>query len=429
MQEQTTINTANLTIGETIKNYKELCLRLGVEVYGGSQKRAQLKVFQRYFKWERNKNQYIITDIYDKPKPVEKRKSNNDKYTKWFRVALLNYLIHNKDQKTYSYTTIEWMRNLLGYGNTENDYQEFYDRYNIYKMNMKYSFQVCVDRLKEDDMISTRNDYFLYFTDSKRKLTDAEYELFKCYKKALLKEAFQCKNMNQVYACHKEKLYYYSINKFADYKLGGNSIKEELTISYIGDESLSYDKEQMDNAISHLRSLYKKQSHNAKKNKTSKAKPGIIHGVYSITDKNSGGTYIGQSKDINQRFKTHIYALEKGKHHSYKLQNVYNITKNIDDLEFKILYIFEDCDEATLLYGEAVYYLIYTYQQIKMLNVSDPLRTLIVNAYLKFEEASIKAIQMMENNMYGLMTTEEHQYVLKTLSNVICEAIPKMLRK
>lgn len=47
-------------------------------------------------------------------------------------------------------------------------------------------------------------------------------------------------------------------------------------------------------------------------------------GVYLIKSDKSKKVYIGSSKDIEGRFKAHMRNLEKGKHHSYKLQEHYD---------------------------------------------------------------------------------------------------------
>lgn len=47
-------------------------------------------------------------------------------------------------------------------------------------------------------------------------------------------------------------------------------------------------------------------------------------GIYAIRNRINGKVYIGQSTNIQKRFKQHIDALEKGIHHSWKLQKDYD---------------------------------------------------------------------------------------------------------
>ena len=49
------IQTSNLQIGMTVKNYKELCELLGEPVKTGEAKKTQLKNWSCYFEFERPK--------------------------------------------------------------------------------------------------------------------------------------------------------------------------------------------------------------------------------------------------------------------------------------------------------------------------------------------------------------------------------------
>ena len=44
-------------------------------------------------------------------------------------------------------------------------------------------------------------------------------------------------------------------------------------------------------------------------------------GIYKITNIKNGKIYVGSSKDIEKRWKEHLYKLKYGVHHSVKLQN------------------------------------------------------------------------------------------------------------
>ena len=58
-----------LKIGQVIKNYKELCKILNEKKRSGKSKILQIKNWERYFTFERNIIQYIVTEIYDYPMP------------------------------------------------------------------------------------------------------------------------------------------------------------------------------------------------------------------------------------------------------------------------------------------------------------------------------------------------------------------------
>lgn len=65
-------------------------------------------------------------------------------------------------------------------------------------------------------------------------------------------------------------------------------------------------------------------------------------GIYKITI-NSYYIYIGQSVDIEKRWRQHLSKLKQNKHCNKKLQNIYN--KHPNNIEFEIL---EECDESEL---------------------------------------------------------------------------------
>ena len=85
----------NLIVGQEIKNYKELCNLLDVEVKTGKSKKLQHKEFDRYFKYEKQGHKYLIKEIYEQAKEkIDKRKEgNNTVFTDDFR-NLMVYMLH-----------------------------------------------------------------------------------------------------------------------------------------------------------------------------------------------------------------------------------------------------------------------------------------------------------------------------------------------
>ena len=63
----------------------------------------------------------------------------------------------------------------------------------------------------------------------------------------------------------------------------------------------------------------------------------ISKGIYKITNINNNKVYIGSSSDIERRFSEHKRDLKENKHHSYKMQNDFNLNKNIEDFVFEII--------------------------------------------------------------------------------------------
>ena len=75
----------NLSVNQRIKNYKELCNILGIEVKnGGASKKAQFKELERFVRYEKDKNSFIIKEIYKQPIEAVSKGGNNTigKYAK-----------------------------------------------------------------------------------------------------------------------------------------------------------------------------------------------------------------------------------------------------------------------------------------------------------------------------------------------------------
>ena len=51
----------------------------------------------------------------------------------------------------------------------------------------------------------------------------------------------------------------------------------------------------------------------------------------------NGKVYIGSSLNVERRFAEHKNDLFNNRHHSYKMQNDFNITKNISEFNFEII--------------------------------------------------------------------------------------------
>lgn len=66
-----------LNEGQVVKTYKELCKILKQNVLKGDSKKAQLKEFNRYFEFIKEGKKHIITKVYDKPLPKQRKKTKN----------------------------------------------------------------------------------------------------------------------------------------------------------------------------------------------------------------------------------------------------------------------------------------------------------------------------------------------------------------
>lgn len=78
-------------------------------------------------------------------------------------------------------------------------------------------------------------------------------------------------------------------------------------------------------------------------------------GIYLIICKQSEKVYIGQSKNVKKRFKTHVYHLKSGKHGNHYLKNAYE-KYGKENFEFKVL---EYCELEILDERERFYFDLY----------------------------------------------------------------------
>ena len=82
----------------------------------------------------------------------------------------------------------------------------------------------------------------------------------------------------------------------------------------------------------------------------------IVSGIYKITNKINGNTYVGSAVDIRKRWRNHAYRLNLNNHHSKHLQHAWN-KYGADCFEFMII---EECSEGLLIEREQFF--IDTYQ-------------------------------------------------------------------
>ena len=99
------MNINNLKEQQIIKNYKQLCDILGVKPNTGKSKILQHKEFERYFRYHKIANCYIIDEIYNLTKEKEdkrkdvKKVGNNNKYSKNIQTLIIDLLAQSKDER------------------------------------------------------------------------------------------------------------------------------------------------------------------------------------------------------------------------------------------------------------------------------------------------------------------------------------------
>lgn len=107
------MNVENLSVNQRIKNYKELCNILNIDVKSGNTKKAQFKELERFVKYEKDGNSFIIKEIYDIPlmrkdnriynKGTSTRGKESKVITSGIQYQILNIMIKNLDHKVNLY--------------------------------------------------------------------------------------------------------------------------------------------------------------------------------------------------------------------------------------------------------------------------------------------------------------------------------------
>lgn len=88
-------NLFKLEKGMIIKNYKEMCDLLGEKTEGGNSKKAQLREWERFFKYHKEGYKIIIDEIYDEPKEKLDLRGSDGLLSNDIQPLLLDLLVKN----------------------------------------------------------------------------------------------------------------------------------------------------------------------------------------------------------------------------------------------------------------------------------------------------------------------------------------------
>ena len=80
-------------VGQVFKSYRDLCRFLDADILAGGSKNYQLEYFAKYFRWERDKNRYIITQIFVDKQDIPFFKTEQD-----YEYASLTVIASQRDR-------------------------------------------------------------------------------------------------------------------------------------------------------------------------------------------------------------------------------------------------------------------------------------------------------------------------------------------
>lgn len=225
------IDTSQLCVGLVVKSYKELCKLLDQDVKTGNSKKLQLEMFQRYFAWEKDKQKFIITDIYEVPIQKEDKRlyGNHSVYVKFIELILCQYLVNQPN-----YTSILTRRNLweiLGMVNEKYNKIEdeeikkthyeitSYDIKNFYRRSankLNKILKTALENLQKRKIIRYEEEVIYVTEDGQHKLVEDDYEK-KCLLMAenyALTKVVGFETITDVFLHNKQNEYYSAVNKY-----------------------------------------------------------------------------------------------------------------------------------------------------------------------------------------------------------------------
>jgi len=165
-----------------IPNYRKLCELLNLKVASGNSKMSQLKELERYFKYRKEGNKFIIeeiyTDILEKINARKDTKGNN-------RIEFPNFIISKEDENKIRVYKIV-LNNNIYIGSTIKGFRERFRAHHIKDNPVPHIFdmfedgatfdivEVC-ERMIEPEIRALENKYInKYKTDSKWNLINSK---------------------------------------------------------------------------------------------------------------------------------------------------------------------------------------------------------------------------------------------------------------
>lgn len=99
------MNLENLELNKQYK-YKDICTLLEEPIKTGKSKQLQIKDWERYFTYSKDKTKFIITEIYEEPKckvsnrgKSENSRGHNNKYAQYTDILVENFLYKIQERK------------------------------------------------------------------------------------------------------------------------------------------------------------------------------------------------------------------------------------------------------------------------------------------------------------------------------------------
>lgn len=149
------MNIENLKQGMILKNYKELCSVLEIKPSDGNGKKSQMKELERYIKYHKEGNKFIIDEVYNevKEKMDKRTNGNNNDLSKNLRYMILHLCHKNKLRskvevgysKTFLYSYCGMINE--NYRDTKGNKKAFAQYLNLEQLAIEECFEYTDDRM------------------------------------------------------------------------------------------------------------------------------------------------------------------------------------------------------------------------------------------------------------------------------------------
>lgn len=260
----------NLKSGMVAKNYKELCSMLEIKPTGGDSKKSQLKELERFIKYHKEGNKFIVDEIYSEPtyKIDNRSMGNNSVYGEDLRNLILHILATSDELGDFAdkkYLTIPCtllLRKLhmincnYALGRREQAIlselmcmEDYYvnDFYNTTHENLKTSLESSLNQLYNMRLIEWKKEKMVCKKKAIYKMNEVNeimidddfkpvYEITESYQEATVEEAsyilrvennllkeYECEYISEVFKKGKISEFYTKANKL---------VKENTNIMY-----------------------------------------------------------------------------------------------------------------------------------------------------------------------------------------------------
>ncbi|WP_182004669.1 hypothetical protein [Priestia aryabhattai] len=195
------MNIDNISNGQILKNYKSLCVELGVPVKTGKAKKLQMLDMERYFSFSRNGHAFIIKEIFDNPIDKIDMRGKSSIYGDMIQFLVADLLVRtSKNHISISRNQLLFTVNMINqnYGFCSQHVKRLseytlieeaviHDFYNTSNSSFKSAIETALNNLHDKRILSWKKILKLYDGSEHREVNTEEDDLIRQYEREALK--------------------------------------------------------------------------------------------------------------------------------------------------------------------------------------------------------------------------------------------------